>query len=419
MAPLQRFSFLSVFFLPVVTAFVFVQCSAENLNANDELTADSLVPPKPENAVRVATYNTALSQDKSDGLITELQSDSVQAKRIAGVLRVVRPDIVLLNEFDFSPDHAAIKLFLAKYLEAADGIGEPIRYPHYFTAPVNTGEPSGLDLDYNGKLNDPNDAFGFGRYPGHYGMVVLSIHPIDQASVRTFQKFLWHQLPNAARPVQPTTNESYYSDSIWEQLRLSSKSHWDVPIKTPSGTIHLLCSHPTPPAFDGPEDRNGKRNHDEIRFWKEYIENPTAPYLRDDQGIPGGLPVENAFVIVGDLNADPFDGDDQGKAIRQLLESPLIRSSPPPAASGGKEAAMAQGNKNLRHRGNPAEDTSDFNDRGPGNLRVDYALPSETLQIAQTGVFWPTQEQLAKFDPKWIEASDHRLVWIDIQQKSK
>lgn len=419
MAPLQRIRFLSVFFLSVVTAFGFVLCSAENLDANDELTADSLVPPKPENAVRVATYNTALSQDKSDGLITELQSDSAQAKRIAGVLRVVRPDIVLLNEFDFSPDHAAIKLFLAKYLEAADGIGEPIRYPHYFTAPVNTGEPSGLDLDNNGKLNDPNDAFGFGRYPGHYGMVVLSIHPIDQASVRTFQEFLWHQLPNAARPVQPTTNESYYSDSIWEQLRLSSKSHWDVPIKTPSGTIHLLCSHPTPPAFDGPEDRNGKRNHDEIRFWKEYIENLTAPYLRDDQGIPGGLPVENAFVIVGDLNADPFDGDDQGKAIRQLLHSPRVRSTPTPAAPGGKEAAMAQGNKNLKHRGNPEEDTSDFNDRGPGNLRVDYALPSEALQIAQTGVFWPTQEQLAKFDPKWIEASDHRLVWIDIQQKSK
>ena len=208
------FRFLTVFFLSVVTAVGFLQYAAESLTAKNEPTTDSLVPPKPEHAVRVATYNTAFSQDKPEGLITELHSDSAQAKRIAGVLRVVRPEIVLLNEFDFSPDHAAIKLFLSKYLEAADGLGEPIRYQHYFTAPVNTGEPSGLDLDNNGKQNDPNDAFGFGRYPGHYGMVVLSIYPIEEASVRTFQKFLWHQLPNAARPINPTTNESFYSDSI-------------------------------------------------------------------------------------------------------------------------------------------------------------------------------------------------------------
>lgn len=372
-----------------------------------------------ENSIRIATFNTAFSRDEADALLKELQSDSLQAKRIAGVLRTVRPDIVLLNEFDYSADNAAIKLFLSKYLEAPAGVGEPIRYQAFFTAPVNTGELSGLDLDRNGKLNDPNDAFGFGRYPGHYGMVLLSMYPIEQESVRTFQKFLWHSLPNAARPIDPTNQQSYYSDEVWKQLRLSSKSHWDIPIQTPVGQLHLLCSHPTPPAFDGPEDRNGKRNHDEIRLWKEYIENPTATFLIDDQGKQGGLPTKSSFVVVGDLNADPLDGDDQGMAIRQLLESTRIHAIPAPAAAGGKEAALAQGNRNKTHRGNPEEDTSDFNDRGPGNLRVDYALPSTTLTPVQSGVFWPTKEQLKSLDSGWLDASDHRMVWIDIKQKSE
>ena len=54
-------------------------------------------------------------------------------------------------------------------------------------------------------------------------------------------------------------------------LRLSCKIHWDVPVQIGSETVHFLVSHPTPPAFDGPEDRNGRRNHDEIRFWADYI----------------------------------------------------------------------------------------------------------------------------------------------------
>ena len=36
-------------------------------------------------------------------------------------------------------------------------------------------------------------------------------------------------------------------------------------------TFHLLASHPTPPVFDGDEDRNGKRNHDEVRLIADYI----------------------------------------------------------------------------------------------------------------------------------------------------
>jgi len=63
-------------------------------------------------------------------------------------------------------------------------------------------------------------------------------------------------------------------------MRLSSKSHWDVPVNTPNGPLHIYASHPTPPVFDGPEDRNGLRNADEIRFWSLYL-NGTS--FTDDQ----------------------------------------------------------------------------------------------------------------------------------------
>ena len=61
----------------------------------------------------------------------------------------------------------------------------------------------------------------------------------------------------------------WYSEQERNIMRLSSKSHWDVPVNIGGQIIHLLASHPTPPIFDGIEDRNGRRNHDEIRFWRE------------------------------------------------------------------------------------------------------------------------------------------------------
>lgn len=49
---------------------------------------------------------------------------------------------------------------------------------------------------------------------------------------------------------------------------------------------------------------------------------------------------------------------------------------------------------------------------GPGNLRVDYVLPSIDLDVVGSGVYWPTTD-----DPHAYlnRASDHRLVWIDVR----
>ena len=129
----------------------------------------------------------------------------------------------------------------------------------------------GAGANNNGSTTDPQDAFGYGRHEGEYGMLVLSRFPIENEFIRTFQTFLWRDMPGALLPVDPSTGEPYYSDAEVALLRLSSKSFWDVPIKVPAAggglpwRLHLLCSHPTPPVFDGPEDRNGRRNHYTIK----------------------------------------------------------------------------------------------------------------------------------------------------------
>ena len=203
----------------------------------------------------------------------------------------------------------------------------------------------------------------------------------------------------------------YYDPDELDVFRLSSKNHVDLPVNVDGTTIHFLVSHPTPPVFDGPEDRNGTRNHDEIRFWADYVSGDgSGDYVYDDDGGTGGLPSGALFVMAGDQNADPFDGDSTGDAALQLTDNPRFNHSLVPASLGGPEQAFLQGLDNAAHLGDPAFDTSDFGEP-PGNLRVDYVLPSADLAIVDGAVFWPLTS-----DPLFglVSASDHRLVWIDI-----
>ena len=126
---------------------------------------------------------------------------------------------------------------------------------------------------------------------------------------------------NLLSTIKGENGQPYYSQAAQQILRLSSKSHWDIPIKVGNSTIHLLASHPTPPVFDGPENRNGKRNHDEIRFWTDYLSgSEQSAYIYDDSGKFGGLKGEH-FVIAGDLNASPDEGDGIKSGIQGLLET--------------------------------------------------------------------------------------------------
>ncbi len=335
-----------------------------------------------------------------------LKSDHQQIKNIAEIIQRINPDIILLNEFDYLDDNnEALKIFINSYLNKSQHGQKAVNFPYFYQGPVNTGINSGLDIDGNGKKGElPGDGYGYGHFPGHFGMALLSKYPIDVANIRTFQHFKWHDMPNALMPIDPATNKPWYSQAVWQKLRLSSKSHWDVPVEVKGKTIHILASHPTPPVFDGPEDRNGKRNHDEIRFWHDYISPELAGYIYDDNGHKGGIKAEQAFVMLGDFNATTVDGNAIKSGIASLLNNAKIQDAMPQSQAGKLHKPE---NINAKHH------TSNW------GMRVDYVLASVlSLTINNSGVFWPleTQESYRLIKDRKA-SSDHRLVWLELTTK--
>jgi len=367
--------------------------------------------------IRLATFNVSMFRDREGQLREDLgDTGNRQAQLAAAILQDARPDIVLLNEFDWDAQGESARLFRDHYLAVGQDGRQPLDYPYLYVPETNTGLPSGQDLDANGKVvSTPGsrdyggDAFGFGQFPGQYGFVIMSRYPIDYEHIRTFRLLLWKDLPGASIP------KDFYSPAALDVMRLSSKNHVDVPVQVGARAIHVLASHPTPPSFDGPEDRNGARNADEIRFWSLYL-GKNDDWLSDDHGHRGGLG-DASFVILGDLNSDPNDGDSRHAAIRELLANPRLQGTTTPTSEGGAEQSRLTGGRNAQHRGDPAQDTADFDDRFVGNLRIDYVLPSVDLPIVASGVFWPVKSDqefsLVGTDP--FPVSDHRLVWVDVR----
>ena len=356
---------------------------------------------------KFATYNTSLFQKQKGGLIQKLKNEKdEQAVQLAKIIRSVQPDFILLQEFDYDSAGIALDYFKKNFLQNLEIGLDTIQYKYSKTFPSNTGLNSGIDIDENGKIANPGDAYGFGFFDGQYGFAVLSRYPFDTDSIRTFQNFKWKDMPGAVLP-QKENGESFYSQEALEVFRLSSKIHVDLPVILPNGKIiHALISHPTPPVFDGKEDRNGKRNHDEIRLWKDYIQN--AAYLKDDNNRTGGLEKDAHFVIMGDMNADPNDGDSYQQSIRQLLDLEEVNQEVAygkwvPKSEGGKEAQQKK-----EDTGDPAFDTSFF------GLRVDYVLPDKALNVINTGVVWPSSQknqlEISKGNP-----SDHLMVWLEFR----
>ncbi len=386
--------------------------------ASDEEATREPQATEPRRTLRVATYNI---EELSTEQLTELGSEGAgsapQPLAAAAIIQQVRPDILILNEVDLPADGEPLRnaqRFAANYLAWGDGA---IDYPYAFAAASNTGLLSGYDLDGDGKSATPGDlgtrayggdSFGFGIYPGQYAMAVLSRYPLLADQVRTFQYFLWRDLPGHHIP------PGFFEGGAEEVLRLSSKSHWDLPVQLGAnhggGLLHLFVSHPTPPVFDGPEDRNGRRNFDEIKFWVDYLAD--SPELYDDEGLPGGYRLDHPFVIAGDLNASPGvapdatqPGYDGVTAIGQLLDHPRIQDTGAVCVSQGALAERTAG---------PPEFAECSTAAFLGGRRVDYVLPSSNLKVHGGGVFWPSEEEDAASRALAERASDHRLVWVDL-----
>ncbi len=331
--------------------------------------------------LRIATYAADLSRRGPGLLLADItKGDVPQVEAAIQVIAKLDADVLLISDFDYDSKGVALEAFAKRLADAGQS------YAVRFALRPNTGLPTGLDIDRNGYLNDARDAQGFGRFAGEGGMAILSRLPINRAQVQDYSTFLWKDLPGALLPDGMTDAEK-------DLQRLSTTAHWQVPLSLPDGAeLALLAWSATPPVFDGPEDRNGKRNHDESVFWTQLI----------DGKLPMPAP-RTPFVLLGNANLDPMDGDGLTDGISALLSHPALQDVAPKGSH----------NRQENHRGDPLRDTADFSGaKLPGGLRVDYVLPSTTLRVAAAGVMWPPDSD--PFSKTLATASRHRPVWVDI-----
>ncbi|MFC3093479.1 endonuclease/exonuclease/phosphatase family protein [Alteromonas sediminis] len=399
----------------------------------------------------VARQNHFIKQWHENTLSSDQRSLAervIQIRNVAAIIQKVRPDVLLLNEFNNDGEgknNQALVGFLRNYLAVSQSLNsvdggewlEPITYPYIENYATNTGLNAGIDLNNNGySKNDPNDAYGFGFYHGHYAFALLSKFEIDSENTRTFQTFKRKDLPDAVNPKivlcdgkSPIPEgmkcgDTWFSEQQWQTLRLSSKNHVDAPIRipTPNGTVtvNALLSHPTPPAFDTVTDNNKYRNSAENLFWYHYLNGHQGIY--DDAGKSEAFNGES-FVIMGDLNADITWGtttDPRFNGIQQLMAHERVHKDV--AQLNGAFIPTSLGaleEPNRRQHPHPQIRTATF------GSRVDYAVPSANLKVIDSGVYWAAEHAPGRllFNDKRIGkrgadkevSSDHRLVWVTVE----
>lgn len=345
--------------------------------------------------LRIAYFHTELSAEGPGLLLRDLTKAQLPEKHAAvlSVIASVAPDILLLSGIDYDAHNSALHALRRRLTESG------IHLPYAFAAASNRGVPTGLDVDGDGRFGEPEDAQGYGAFRGAGGMALLSRYPVLEDRVQVFSTLLWADLPDANLPFAK-------DGAAAARITLSESGHWDVPVRLPNGAeLNLLTLHASPPVFDGPDDRNGRRNADQIRFWVDYL-NGWHP-------VRGSAEPPANSVVLGTLNADPEDGDARRSALHALLRHPLLQD-PEPGSMGGQIESLRQGGVNFSHQSPASRDTVDWPDEGarsPGNLRVDYVLPARSIEVVASGVYWPTTEPAARTAKK---ASRHRLVWVDV-----
>lgn len=302
-------------------------------------------------------------------MLRDILANSPDILAAVDLIDRVAPDILLLTGMDGDASNHAINAF-AGLLSARD---QTQRY--VFASPGNRGRDRDIDRNGNGRLGEPADAQGYAAFVGQGGMAIVSRFPILVEDSHDFSDVLWFDLPDAQ------------AQGASKDQRLSTTAHWDIAVDLLSNTaIRLWAWHATPPVFDGPEDRNGRRNADETRFWQLYL----------DRALPF-QPADAPFVLFGDANLDPHDGDGHSAVMASLLSHPMLQDPMPRSDS-------PQSN-DPGHAGDPALDTAIWGGQ-VGSLRVDYVLPSQHWQVLDAGIAWSDDDDIA---------SRHGLVWVDLR----
>ncbi|HEU4452986.1 MAG TPA: endonuclease/exonuclease/phosphatase family protein, partial [Longimicrobium sp.] len=90
--------------------------------------------------VRFATFNASLNRSAEGLLVQHLSTPDAgtvfqaQARNVAEVIQRVRPDVLLVNEFDFDAGGRSAELFRDNYLAVSQNGQDPLDYPYVYTA---------------------------------------------------------------------------------------------------------------------------------------------------------------------------------------------------------------------------------------------------------------------------------------------
>ncbi len=299
--------------------------------------------------LRVATWHADFSRKGPGLLLRDMRDDDPGIDAAVAEIAAAAPDVIVLTSFDY--DHGGVALAALAARIAAQGPA----YDHRFAARPNTGLGTGRDLDGDGLLGGPRDAQGYGWFAGQGGQAVLSRYPVTLE--RSLTDLLWRDAPDS---------RIAGDDPGHDLQRLSSSAHWALRVDTPHGPWRLLTLAATPPVFDGPEDRNGRRNADEVLLWAHVLD-----------GHLGGFDTPLPTILVGNLNLDPERGEGLGEAAQTILDHPRLQDPLP---------------------GQPSVTWP-----GPGEMRVSYVLPTRDLHVLG-----------AATRPEVAPAGPHRLVWVDL-----
>ncbi len=285
-----------------------------------------------------------------------------QVAALRMLVKTIQPDILFLTKVDFDLEH-----------RTGSALKEALGFKHMFTRAPNSMTPTALDLDGDGRAGDRQ---AWVRYAGEGGMLLLSQHPVELAY--HLNDLLWKDAPNAAMPVNEH-GAPFPSAEAQGVQKLVSQGLWIVTV-TPEilPPLTLVLFHNQTPAFDGPEDLNGLRNSAQLGLLSAVMDEDYGTFPKD------------RFILMGNANLDPNDGDGERAAISALLADKRLQDAKPVSESGDHVTA---------------------NWEKYGSMRVSYVLPSTDWSIAQAGVVWPNDGPLRAAAE---QASRHRMVWVDV-----
>lgn len=298
----------------------------------------------PAETFTFATFDTGLGRKGPGVMLRDLQSGrDAQVEAALVLIAAADADVLLLMDVDWDYGGAGVAALQARLAEAGQS------YPEVVALRPNSGVPSGVDLDGDGTDYEARDALGYGWFTGDSGLAVLSRYPLGP--VEDLSDVPWQAgpevLPPAARGIVP----------------LATTAQWVVPLRLPGAEITLITMAAGTPVFDGPEDRNGLRNRDELTLVAELVDAAKRP------------------LVMGRANQDPAGGEGHGAALRRLLDHPGLRDAVPK----GEDGSVA---------------TVEWRSVGP--MRVDYVLPPRAARITGSGTLHDET------------AGPARLVWVEV-----